>query len=105
MDTSTPPPGIAPEDWAATPLAVQHFLVASLTVVTLQQQQIVQLSTRVPDLEARLNQHSQNSSKPPSSDPPSEPPRPPRVPRGRQAGGQSGHPRHERPTPDPDHID
>src|SRR5213080_3433875 len=47
MDTSTPPPGIAPEDWAATPLAVQHFLLASLTVVTLQQQQIVQLSTRV----------------------------------------------------------
>jgi len=104
MDASTPPPGIAPEDWAATPLAVQHFLVASLTVVTLQQQQIEQLSTRVADLEARLNQHSQNSSKPPSSDPPSAPPRPPRVPRGRKPGGQAGHPRHDRPDPDPDQI-
>ena len=104
MDTSTPPPGIAPEDWAATPLAVQHFLVDSLTVVTLQQQQIVQLSTRVADLEARLNQHSQNSSKPPSSDPPSAPPRPPRVPRGRNPGGQAGHPRHDRPEPAPDQI-
>ena len=104
MDASTPPPGIAPEDWAATPLAVQHFLVASLTVVTLQQQQIEQLSTRVADLEARLNQHSQNSSKPPSSDPPSAPPRPPRVPRGRKPGGQAGHPRHDRPDPEPDQI-
>jgi len=104
MDTSTPPPGIAPEDWAATPLAVQHFLLASLTVVTLQQQQIVQLSTRVADLEARVGQHSQNSSKPPSSDPPSAPPRPPRVPRGRKPGGQAGHPRHDRPEPEPDQI-
>lgn len=104
MDTSTPPPGIAPEDWAATPLAVQHFLLATLTVVTLHQQQVVQLSTRVADLEARLNQHSQNSSKPPSSDPPSAPPRPPRVPRGRKPGGQVGHPRHDRPAPEPDQI-
>lgn len=104
MDTSTPPPGITPEDWAATPVAVQHFLLATLTVVALQQQQIAQLSARVADLEARLNQHSQNSSKPPSSDTPSAPPRPPRVPRGRKPGAQAGHPRHERPTPEPEQI-
>jgi transposase len=83
---------------------VQHFLLATRTVVTLQQQQIVQLSTRVADLEARLNQHSQNSSKPPSSDPPSAPPRPARVPRGRKPAGQAGHPRHDRPAPAPDQI-
>jgi transposase len=105
MDTSAPPAGIAAEDWAATPMAVQQFLLATLTVVTLQQQQMVQLSARVADLEAQLNQHSQNSSKPPSSDPPSAPARPVRVPRGRQAGGQLGHPPHDRPAPDPDHID
>jgi transposase len=104
MDTSTPPPGITPEDWAATPVAVQQFLLATLTVVALQQQQIAQLSARVADLEARLTQHSQNSSKPPSSDPPSAPPRPTRVGRGRKPGGQAGHPRHERPTPEPDQI-
>ena len=104
MDMRTPPPGIAPEDWAATPLAVQHFLLVTLTVVTLQQQQIVQLSARVADLDARLNQHSLNSSKPPSSDPPSAPPRPSRVPRGRKPGGQAGHPRHDRPEPEPDQI-
>ena len=104
MDTSAPPTGITPEDWAATPLAVQQILVATLTLVTLQQQQIAQLLARVADLEARLNQHSQNSSKPPSSDPPSAPPRPARVPRGRKPGGQAGHARHERPAPDPDQI-
>jgi transposase len=112
MDLEPPPPGIRPEDWAATPLAVRQFLGAVLTVVTLQQQQLAQLQhenadlrQRVSDLEARLNQHSQNSSKPPSSDPPSAPPRPAHVPRGRQAGGQVGHPRHDRPDPAPDQID
>src|SRR5436190_4221754 len=104
MDTSAPPAGITTEDWAATPVAVQQMLLATLTVVTLQQQQIAQLLARVADLEARLNQHSQNSSKPPSSDPPSAPPRPARVPRGRKPGGQAGHPRHERPDPDPEQI-
>jgi transposase len=112
MDLETPPPGIILEDWAATPLAVRQVLAALLTVVTLQQQQIAQLQQentglrrRVSDLEARLNQHSRNSSKPPSSDPPSAPPRPARQKRGRKVGGQPGHPHHERPDPDPDHID
>ena len=101
MDTSAPPASISPEDWAATPVAVQQFLV---TTLALQQQQITQLLARVADLAARLNLHSQNSSKPPSSDPPSAPPRPARVPRGRKPGGQAGHPRHERPDPEPDQI-
>jgi transposase len=70
-----------------------------------QQQQLAQLHARVAELEARLNQHSQNSSKPPSSDPPSAPPRPARPSRGRPKGGQPGHPRHERPDPVPDQID
>jgi transposase len=111
MDLEPSPPGIRPEDWAATPLAMRQFLGAVLTVVTLQQQQIAQLQQenadlrqRVSDLDARLNQHSQNSSKPPSSDPPAAPPRPARVPRGRKAGAQPGHPRHERSDPAPDQI-
>lgn len=104
MDTSAPPVGISADDWAATPVAVQQMLLATLTLVSLQQQQMAQLLTRVAELEARLNQHSQNSSKPPSSDPPSAPPRPARVPRGRKPGGQAGHPRHERPEPEPEQI-
>ena len=104
MDTSAPPAGIPVEDWAATPVAVQQFLLATLTVVALQQQQMAPLIARVADREVRLNQHAQNSSKPPSSDPPSAPPRPARVPRGRKPGGQAGHPRHDRPAPAPEQI-
>jgi transposase len=111
MDDLTPPDGILPDDWAATPLAVRQFIGVLLHVVTVQQQQLAELQqqhlllqARTAELEARLNQHSQNSSKPPSSDPPSAPPRPARVPRGRKAGAQVGHPYHERPDPTPEQI-
>jgi transposase len=56
-------------------------------------------------LEARLNQHSGNSSKPPSSDPPSAPPRPTKTPRGRPHGGQPGHPGHIRPLVPSEQVD
>jgi len=105
MDDETPPAGITAEEWAATPRTVRQFLGAMLTVVAQQQQQLAQLHARVTELDARLKQHSQNSSKPPSSDPPSAPPRPARTPRGRTKGGQPGHPRFERPDPDTTQID
>jgi transposase len=112
MDDDAPAAGITDADWAATPPAVRAFFRACLLTIRLQQEQIAQLQQanaalqqRVADLEARLGQHSQNSSKPPSSDPPSAPPRRPKTPRGRKAGGQSGHPRHDRPDPTPDQLD
>ena len=84
------PPGITPEDWAATPVAVQQLVLSLLeSVATLQQ--------RLAELEERVKQTSRNSSKPPSSDPPSAPPRPKSPPSGRKAGGQPGHPGHGRP--------
>jgi transposase len=105
MDTEPPPTGIPADEWAATSPFIRHAFVALLSIVAQQQQQITQLQQQVADLQARLNQHSQNSSKPPSSDPPSAPPRPARPPRGRAKGGQPGHARQQRPEPDPDHID
>jgi transposase len=54
--------------------------------------QVVLLQTQLAKLEARLNQNSQNSSRPPSSDPPSHSTpasKPP--PSGRKPGGQRGH--------------
>jgi len=55
--------------------------------------EVAELTTLVAELTARLQQHSQNSSRPPSSDPPSAPQRPPKpAPSGRQRGGQPGHP-------------
>jgi transposase len=111
MDDLTAPDGILPDDWAASPPAVRQFIGVLLHVLTLQHQQLAELQqhqlllqARNAELEARLNQHSQNSSKPPSSDPPSAPPRPARVPRGRRAGAQVGHPHHERPDPSPEQI-
>lgn len=104
METSTPPRGITVDEWAATPVVVQQMLLTTCAIIAQQQQQHAQLLARIADLEARLNQHSQNSSKPPSSDPPSAPPRPERVTRGRKRGGQVGHPRHERIVPTPEQI-
>jgi len=54
------------------------------------------LEARVADLEARLNQNSTNSSQPPSADPPGVKRAPPKPKSGKAAGGQPGHPRHER---------
>jgi transposase len=76
------PPGISPEDWAATPVAVRVL--------------VMELLRRVEQLEARLNQTSRNSSNPPSSDPPSARPRPAKEPTGRKSGGQPGHEGHGR---------
>jgi transposase len=53
------------EDWQQTPPSVRA-LVSRL------QQIIAQLVERVEELEARLGQNSQNSSRPPSSDPPQQ---------------------------------
>src|SRR5262245_8463032 len=93
MQDAGPPPGISGEDWAATPVAVRVL--------------VAELLQRLASLEARLNQTSQNSSKPPSSDPPHARPRWPKEPSGRKTGGQPGHTGHHRqwkPESEVDHI-
>jgi transposase len=82
MANSTPPLGISEEDWNATPVAVRVV--------------VLELLQRVAQLEARLNQTSRNSSKPPSSDPPQAKPRAAKEPTGRKPGGQPGHEGHGR---------
>ena len=52
---------------------------------------IQQLVARIEELEERLHQNSQNSSRPPSTDPPHRRPPPRRPPSGRKPGGQPGH--------------
>jgi len=93
MQASAPPAGISGEDWAATPVAVRVL--------------VMELLQRLANLEAQLNQTSQNSSKPPSSDPPQAKPRPAKEPSGRKTGGQPGHTGHHRqlkPESEVDHI-
>jgi hypothetical protein len=82
MANALPPLGISEEDWSATPVAVRVV--------------VMELLQRVAQLEARLNQTSRNSSKPPSSDPPQAKPRAAKEPTGRKAGGQPGHEGHGR---------
>jgi transposase len=82
MQEQVPPSGISEEDWAATPLAVRTL--------------VKELLKRLAAVEARLQQTSRNSSKPPSSDPPSARPRQAKEPSGRKSGGQPGHAGHSR---------
>src|SRR5882724_7306883 len=82
MSNPLPPLGISEEDWSATPVAVRVV--------------VMELLQRVAQLEARLNQTSRNSSKPPSSDPPQAKPRAAKEPTGRKSGGQPGHEGHGR---------
>ena len=64
----------------------------------------IRLKARVAELEERWGQNSQNSSKPPSTDPPSTPDRPPRSGSGRSPGGQPGHPGHQRELAPPERV-
>src|SRR5215468_7395097 len=77
-----------PQDWEQTPLAVQAY-------VRILHNEVAQLHDRVETLEARLQQNSTTSSKPPSSDSPFKTPR--RLASSttpRKAGGKPGHPGH-----------
>jgi transposase len=65
---------------------------------------LVMLETRVRDLEARLKQNSQNSSRPPSSDPPGVERRK-KEPTGRKRGAQPGHRGHHRKRVEPERVD
>src|SRR5262245_34249586 len=77
-----------PQDWAQTPLAVQAYVHALCD-------EVAQLHDRVETLEARLQQNSTTSSKPPASDSPCKKPRlRTAAATPRKAGGKPGHPGH-----------
>ena len=65
--------------------------VVMSAMVEYYEQRIAKLEAEVRELTARLNQNSQNSSKPPSSDGPHVKRKPPKPPSGRKPGGQPGH--------------
>jgi transposase len=91
------PPSSIPESlWVTVPPEAQAAILAV----------IASLENRIADLEARLNQNSTNSSKPPSTDPPAVKVkrRPPDPASGRKRGGQPGHPRHTRALVPPEQL-
>ena len=83
-------PTLPPDVFDALPPAVQAY--------------IRYLEARLADLEARLDQNSTNSSKPPSSDGPHIKPAPPKPPSGKRRGGQPNHPKHDRVILPPDEV-
>jgi transposase len=80
--------------WEQTPRVVQHLVVQLLAIIQQQAQQIQALEARLADLEARLQQRSHNSDRPPSSDPPYEK-RPARAGTHGKPGAKPGHPGHQ----------
>ena len=69
---------ISEEDWQQTPPAVRAFILQ-------QQELLIKLAKRVEELEARIGQNSQHSSRPLSSDSPYE-----RDKRGSKGTGKPG---------------
>src|SRR5919204_2304655 len=79
------PFSFTPQDWEQTPRAVQAY------VRTLRDE-VAQLHDRVETLEARLQQNSTTSSRPPSADSPyKKPRRHASSTTPRKAGGKPGH--------------
>src|SRR5664279_5467614 len=80
---------ITPEEWEKTPASVQAVIVKFW-------QDIQTLKLQVEKLQERVNKNSQNSSKPPSSDPPQKRSYPKPELSGEKKGGRKGHHGHGR---------
>jgi transposase len=81
-------------DWLATPEPVRRYVEALEQRIEKLEESHAHLLKRIEQLEQRLNQNSQNSSKPPSSDPPYQRPERERRKSKRRRGGQKGHKGH-----------
>lgn len=84
---------------------VLHLVAEQATVIAALQEQVAALQRENAELRARLGQNSSNSSRPPSSDLPGARPAAKRPPSGRRAGGQPGHPGHQRTLLPVDEVD
>ena len=83
--------------WDQTPAAVQDYLEALEARVVALEGTVRRLEAAVQQLTEHVRQNSQNSSRPPSSDPPQAPGKASRrEPSGRRPGGQPGHEGHTR---------
>ena len=81
------------ELWDQIPLPVQ---AAVWVLIESYERRIAALEAEVAELKEQLQQNSQNSSRPPSTDGPAVKRTPPRAPTGRKRGAQPGHARSER---------
>jgi transposase len=84
---------------------VLHLAAEQAMAIAVLQEQVAALQRENAELRARLGQNSSNSSRPPSSDLPGARPAGKRTPSGRRAGGQPGHPGHQRTLLPVDEVD
>ena len=87
------------EDWQATPKPVRDYIESLEDAVVKLVDTVNKLEKRVDKLESQLNKNSQNSSKPPSSDPPFKKSNKNQEKKSkknkRKRGGQKGHKGHQ----------
>jgi transposase len=88
---------VSAEDWEASPVSIQQAVLRLWIVLQQLQTEVQQLRQDYQHLQEQLGKNSQNSSKPPSTDPPKAPKYPPKERTGRAAGGQQGHGNTNRP--------
>ena len=101
-------PVLPPEILENLPASVQNYIRGLEALIEMQQHiietqlpllqnQLTTQNTQMTELQQRLDQNSQNSSKPPSSDPPyTRPPKTAKATSTKKRGGQPGHSRHLR---------
>lgn len=116
--------GISEGEWEQLPTVVRTMLIAQQhqihllqircvayekerAVLRTQATQLADLQAELAELKERLGRNSNNSSQPPSADPPAQRSKTTRASSGRKRGAQRGHPgagRQLRPLADVDHI-
>lgn len=102
---------IPPEDWEKVPSSVEGLVVLLWDENQILKEQVVRLQTQatkiqgeIDKLHERVGKNSQNSSKPPSSDPPQTPKYPKAELTGEKKGGRKGHHGHGRKLKPPDQV-
>ncbi len=82
-------------DWLATPEPVRRYVESLEQRIEQLENTVELLVKRIEQIESKLKQNSQNSNKPPSSDPPYQRPVRERRKTRRRRGAQKGHPGHQ----------
>ena len=82
---------IPPEDWGKTPTSVKKLVEAMAQQIEQQEKKLTEVLTVQEQLLEKINRTSENSSSPPSSDPPGFGKKPPKTKSGKKRGGQPGH--------------